>query len=63
MPGKRKSGVAAWTDFDDAPDLTDKYFGRADGDRPVRRGRPPPPKPKRVVKRRAGARKSKARNA
>jgi uncharacterized protein (DUF4415 family) len=58
MPRKKKSGVAAWVDSDDAPALTDKFFDRAeirDGDRIVRRGRPPLPSPKEAVKLRLDA--------
>jgi hypothetical protein len=49
MPRKKKSGSAAWVDPDDAPPLTDKFFDRAEiwqGDRIIRRGRPPLPNPR-----------------
>ena len=59
MPRKKKSGAAAWTDRpDDAPPLTDAFFDRAEirnGDRIVRRGRPPLPSPKQAVKLRLDA--------
>ena len=58
MPRKNKSGAAAWVDRDDAPDLTDEFFDRAEireGDKLVRRGRPPLPNPKRAVKLRLDA--------
>ena len=58
MPRKKKSGAAAWTDPDDAPPLTDAFFDRAEirnGDRIVRRGRPPLPSPKQAVKLRLDA--------
>jgi uncharacterized protein (DUF4415 family) len=58
MPRKRKSGVAAWVDRDDAPALTNKFFDRAEirrGDKILRRGRPPLPNPKQAVKLRLDA--------
>lgn len=58
MPKKRKSGGAVWVDRDDAPPLTDQFFDRAeirDGDKIVRRGRPPLQYPKRAVKLRLDA--------
>ena len=36
MPKKKKAGSAAWVDPDDAPELTDEFFDRAEirqGDR------------------------------
>ena len=53
MPRKKKSGAAVWVDADDAPALTGEFFDRAEirqGDRLVRRGRPPLPSPKQAVK-------------
>jgi uncharacterized protein (DUF4415 family) len=58
MPGKKTSGSAAWVDPDDAPKLTGKFFDRAeirDGDKVIRRGRPPLPSPKQAVKLRLDA--------
>jgi len=58
MPRKKKSGAAAWVDVDDAPELMDKFFDRAEirkGGRVVRRGRPPLPSPKQAVKLRLDA--------
>ena len=58
MQRKKKSGASAWTDSDDAPRLTEKFFDRAEirkGDRIVRRGRPPLPNPKQAVKLRLDA--------
>ena len=58
MPRKKKAGSAAWVDPDDAPELTDEFFDRAEirqGDRIVRRGRPPLPSPKQAVKLRLDA--------
>ncbi len=58
MPRKKKSGSATWADSDDAPELTDKFFGRAEirhGDKILRRGRPPLPNPKQAVKLRLDA--------
>ena len=52
MPTKRDAGEPAWTDPDDAPELTDAFFERADvyeGGHLVRRGRPKLEKPKRQV--------------
>jgi uncharacterized protein (DUF4415 family) len=52
MPRKRNAGEPAWTDPDDAPELTDAFFERADvyeGGQLVRRGRPKLEKPKRQV--------------
>lgn len=43
MTGKKQSTGTIWTDEDDAPELTDDFFERADellGQRVVRRGRP-----------------------
>jgi hypothetical protein len=42
MPRKKKSGASAWRDTDDAPELTDLFFDRADirkGGKLIRRGR------------------------
>ena len=58
MPKKKKSGKAAWVDPDDAPLLTEAFFDRAEireGDRIIRRGRPPLPSPKQAVKLRLDA--------
>jgi uncharacterized protein (DUF4415 family) len=58
MPRKKRSGAAAWADPDDAPELTDTFFDRAeirDGDKVLRRGRPPLPNPKQAVKLRLDA--------
>lgn len=58
MPKKRKSGAAAWKDSDDAPELTDEFFDRAEtrkGEKVVRRGRPPLENPKQAVKLRLDA--------
>ena len=58
MPRKKKSGSAAWADPDDAPDLTDIFFDRAEirqGEKVIRRGRPPLPSPKQAVKLRLDA--------
>lgn len=43
MNASKHATPAAWTDPDDAPELTDEFFQRADeyaGDKLVRRGRP-----------------------
>ena len=58
MPRKKKSGAAAWVDPDEAPELTDTFFDRAEirlGEKIVRRGRPPLPSPKQAVKLRLDA--------
>ncbi len=44
MNGKKRDSGTTWNDPDDAPDLTDEFFEQADeyqGDRLVKRGRPP----------------------
>ncbi len=49
MPRKSGATKPTWTDPDDAPELTDAWFASADlaqGDRVVRRGRPPATAPK-----------------
>ena len=58
MPRKKESGTSTWVDPDDAPELTAEYFERADifeGERLVRRGRPPLERPKEAVKLRLSA--------
>jgi len=53
MPRKKKSGSVAWVDPDDAPELTDEFFDRAEirqGRKLIRRGRPPLQHPKQAVK-------------
>jgi len=58
MPKKKKSGAVAWVDPDDAPELTDEFFDRAeirDGEKIVSRGRPPLLNPKQAVKLRLDA--------
>jgi uncharacterized protein (DUF4415 family) len=52
MRRKRGTGAKRWIDPDDAPELTAEFFRRADiyeGNRLVRRGRPPLPDRKRAV--------------
>ena len=52
MSEKQKSGAGAWVDPDDAPELTAEHFERADvydGDKLIRRGRPPSGKAKHLV--------------
>lgn len=44
MPVKPAVGQMPWADPDDAPELTDEFFARADvfeGEKLIRRGRPP----------------------
>ena len=58
MPRKKKSGAAAWVDTDEAPELTDEFFDRAEirqGGKIVRRGRPALEHPKQAVKLRLDA--------
>ncbi|WEX11307.1 BrnA antitoxin family protein [Chelativorans sp. AA-79] len=58
MPKKKHAGSNDWVDLDDAPELTDDYFERADvyeGERLVRRGRPPSENPKKAISLRVDA--------
>ena len=58
MPKNRKSGESTWVDPDDAPELTDEHFERADiyhGEKLIRRGRPKLERPKQAVKLRLSA--------
>jgi uncharacterized protein (DUF4415 family) len=54
--GERAKGVVVrgtWSDPDDAPELTQDYFERADvyrGEKLIRRGRPPSEHPKEAIK-------------
>ena len=51
MPRKKKSGSAAWVDPDDAPELTDKFFDRAE----IRQGdQDCPPRPSAAAEPEAG---------
>jgi uncharacterized protein (DUF4415 family) len=52
MQTKRPSSDSEWVDPDDAPELTDEWFDRADlyhGDTLIRRGRPRSANPKEAV--------------
>ncbi len=52
MPRKPDAGRTPWTDPDDAPEVTEAFFARADlydGTKLLRRGRPPSTAPKRLV--------------
>jgi len=52
MPAKRKSSAPLLADADDAPEITESWVREADlyeGDRLVRRGRPPVATPKQPV--------------
>lgn len=52
MSEKRASGAGVWADPDDAPELTAEHFERADiyeGEKLIRRGRPPTGNAKRLV--------------
>jgi uncharacterized protein (DUF4415 family) len=53
MKTKKGAGSPEWVDPDDAPELTEEFFERADlyiGDKLIRRGRPPKERPKRAIK-------------
>jgi uncharacterized protein (DUF4415 family) len=52
MERKKPDGESTWVDPDDAPELTEEYFERADwyhGDKLIRRGRPKSASPKQQV--------------
>lgn len=52
MKKKSAAGANTWVDPDDAPELTDAHFAKADlyeGERLVRRGRPVSENPKRQI--------------
>jgi uncharacterized protein (DUF4415 family) len=52
MPAKKPVSKSTWIDPDDAPELTEEWFQTADlydGNKLVRRGRPPKAAPKEVV--------------
>ncbi|MCW5626105.1 MAG: BrnA antitoxin family protein [Burkholderiales bacterium] len=52
MNGNKPASSATWVDPDDAPELTDEFFERADeyeGEKLIRRGRPRTDQPKLAV--------------
>ena len=52
MPAKKPVSKSTWIDPDDAPELTEEWFQTADlydGNKLVRRGRPPKAAPKEAV--------------
>jgi len=52
MPKKQSDGSVFLDPDDDAPELTEDFFRRAEitiGDKVIRRGRPPVPNPKQLV--------------
>jgi len=52
MQEKKSVGESDWIDPDDAPELTDEYFERADqyeGEKLIRRGRPLAPNRKQSI--------------
>lgn len=52
MTEKNLSGAPAWVDPDDAPELTEAFFDRAEirqGEKVVRKGRPRSANPKKLV--------------
>jgi uncharacterized protein (DUF4415 family) len=58
MKRKSAAGASTWVDPDDAPELTDEDFAKADvyeGDRLVRRGRPRSENPKQHISLRVDA--------
>jgi uncharacterized protein (DUF4415 family) len=53
MKRKKNAGSPEWVNPDDAPELTEEFFRRADvyiGDKLIRRGRPPKERPKEAIK-------------
>lgn len=58
MGRKKDAGAGTWVDPDDAPELSDEHFERADvyeGEKLVRRGRPKAENPKKLVSMRLDA--------
>lgn len=58
MPRKKSAGANTWVDPDDAPELTDEHFEKADvyeGETLIRRGRPPSARPKQSISLRVDA--------
>jgi uncharacterized protein (DUF4415 family) len=52
MTKKPSAGANTWVDPDDAPELTDEHFKQADlydGEKLIRRGRPPTGRAKRLL--------------
>jgi uncharacterized protein (DUF4415 family) len=58
MTANKPNTKSTWIDPDDAPELTREWFERADqydGEKLVRRGRPPAEKPKQAISLRVDA--------
>lgn len=58
MTARKPSTKSTWTDPDDAPELTDEWFQKADlyhGEKLVRRGRRPLENPKQAISLRVDA--------
>ena len=58
MTGKKDDTGSTWIDPDDAPELTEEWFQRADqyvGGKLVKRGRPPADAPKKAISLRVDA--------
>lgn len=58
MTAKKPSTKSTWIDPDDAPELTEEWFQKADlyhGEKLVRRGRPPADSPKKAISLRVDA--------
>ncbi len=52
MTAKRPATESTWIDPDDAPELTEEWFRKADlyhGEKLIRRGRPPAENPKKAI--------------
>ncbi len=58
MTAKKPATESTWIDPDDAPELTDEWFRKADlyhGEKLIRRGRPPAENPKKAISLRVDA--------
>lgn len=58
MSGNKQSTESTWIDPDDAPELTDEWFEKADlydGEKLIRRGRRPLDNPKKAISLRVDA--------
>ncbi|MDO8358999.1 MAG: BrnA antitoxin family protein [Devosia sp.] len=58
MPARKPATKSTWIDPDDVPELTDEWFQKADlydGEKLVRRGRPPADAPKKAISLRVDA--------
>lgn len=58
MTAKKPATDSTWIDPDDAPELTEEWFRKADlyhGEKLIRRGRPPAENPKKAISLRVDA--------